>query len=184
MVPLQRTVSYLTYLSPHFPAANLSLKYFTYRFPSFKFWQDGAPAGISTIVSRLVNSAYWERQCALFFPPEDGYTYGIAKGKSNEDVNTYTGGWDHVNTTRLIWANGEFDPWKDATVSSDFRPGGPLKSTHEAPVNVIPGGIHCSDLILRNGQANAGVMKVINNEIEVIKGWVKEYARHEHKQHE
>lgn len=123
----------------------------------------------------MVNSAYWERQCGLFFPEEDGYTYGIAKGKGVEDVNAYTGGWNHVNTTRLIWANGQWDPWRDSTVSSEFRPGGPLQSTAQAPVNVIPGGIHCSDLLLRNGQANADVMRVIDDEIAVIKGWVQEF---------
>lgn len=90
-------------------------------------------------------------------------------------MNDYTGGWDYVNTTRLIWTNGEWDPWKDATVSSDFRPGGPLVSTKEAPLNMIPGGIHCSDLIASNGVANRGVQEVIDNEISVIKGWVEDF---------
>ena len=126
-------------------------------------------------MSRLIDNEYWERQCGLLFPPEDGYTYGIAKGKDEQDVNAYTGGWLHVNTTRLIWANGQFDPWLDATVSSTFRPGGPLVSTPQAPVNVIPGGIHCSDLIIGNGQVNAGVKAVIDNEVSVIKGWVADY---------
>jgi hypothetical protein len=141
----------------------------------FKYWQDGAPNKIPSLVSRLINSAYWERQCALFFPTEDGYTYGIAKGLDVDAVNAYTGGWDYVNTTRLIWTNGEWDPWKDATVSSDFRPNGPLASTTEAPVNIIPGGIHCSDLIASNGVVNRGVQKVIDNEVAVIKGWVEEF---------
>ncbi len=142
---------------------------------SFKFWQDGAPDNVPSIVSRLVDVAYWERQCGLFFPIEDGYTYGIAKGKTADDVNAYTGGWDYVNTTRLIWTNGEWDPWKDATVSSEFRPNGPLQSTSAAPLNVIPGGIHCSDLLTRNGVANAGVQKVIDDEVAVIKSWVDEF---------
>ncbi len=128
-----------------------------------------------TIVSRLVNTAYWERQCPLYFPPEDGYTYGIAKGKTTDEVNAYSGGWDFVNTTRLVWVNGEFDPWKDATVSSAFRPGGPLQSTPEAPVFIVPGGIHCSDLLARNGIANAGVQKVIDDVIATVKGWVAEF---------
>ncbi len=141
----------------------------------FKYWQNGAPEGIPTLVSRLVNNAYWERQCALFFPEDDGYTYGIAEGRSTDQVNAYTHGWDLTNTTRLMWANGEFDPWKDTTVSSDFRPGGPLPSTTEVPVHVIPGGIHCSDLLVRNGQANKGVMDIINDEVSIMKKWVQEY---------
>ena len=143
---------------------------------SFKYWQDGAPAGVPTLVSRLIDEAYWERQCALFFPPEDGFTYGIGEGRDVDEVNEATGGWTRVdNTTRLLWVNGEFDPWRDATVSSVFRPGGPLESTTRAPVYVIPGGIHCSDLIAANGMVNAGVQKVINEEVAVIKGWVESF---------
>ncbi|KAJ9157854.1 putative Serine peptidase [Pleurostoma richardsiae] len=140
-----------------------------------EFWQDGAPAGVPSIVSRLINPAYWERQCGLFFPEEDGYTYGIAKGKDVTDVNAYTRGWFNTNSTRLIWTNGEFDPWREGTVSSDFRPGGPFIGTPEAPVQVIPGGIHCFDLIMANGAANSGVQAVIDNEIAIVKGWVEEF---------
>ncbi|KAH8895932.1 endoprotease endo-Pro [Thozetella sp. PMI_491] len=141
----------------------------------FKYWQDGAPEDVPSLVSRLVDVDYWQRQCGLFFPAEDGYTYGIAKGKTEADVNAYTGGWDYVNTARLIWTNGQWDPWRDSTVSSDFRPGGPLQSTSEAPVYVIPGGIHCSDLLARNGAANAGVQKIIDEVVATIKGWVDEF---------
>lgn len=141
---------------------------------SFNYWQDGAPLLVPSIVSRLVDSQYWARQCGLFFPPEDGYTYGEAEGQTVQDVNAYTGGWFH-ETERLIWINGQWDPWRDSTVSSDFRPGGPLPSTPQAPVEIIPGGIHCTDLIAANGQANAGVQQVIDAEIAVMKAWVDGY---------
>jgi hypothetical protein len=94
-----------------------------------------------------------------------------------QDVNAYTGGWDHTDTERLIWINGQWDPWKDSTVSSDFRPGGPLQSTPQAPVQIIPGGIHCSDMIAGNGVANAGVQKVIDYEVGVMKGWVEDFYK-------
>lgn len=140
----------------------------------FDYWQDGGPSDRPSVVSRLVTPEYWERQCALFFPAEGEFTYGHAEGKTVEDVNAYTGGW-FTNTTRLVWTNGEFDPWKDATVSSDFRPGGPLESTTEAPVLVIPAGIHCSDLLAENGAVNAGVQEVIDAEVAQIVQWVAEY---------
>ncbi|CAK7229634.1 hypothetical protein SBRCBS47491_007317 [Sporothrix bragantina] len=143
----------------------------------FEYWQTAAPAGNGSLVSSLVNYDYLQSACALYFPEEDGYTFGSASGKTPNDVNTYTGGWSNANTTRLIWANGEFDPWRDVTVSSDYRPGGPLVSTPEAPVNVIPGGIHCSDLIYANAQVNAGVMAVVKDEIATIKGWVEEFYK-------
>lgn len=141
----------------------------------FGFWQDGAPAGTPTIVSRLVTKDYFERQCALYFPEVDGYSFGQAEGKTATDVNLYTDGWSVTNRTRLIWTNGEFDPWLHATMSSSFRPGGPLQSTAQQPLQVIPGGIHCSDLIYENAEANAGVLEVINNEVAIVKGWVEEF---------
>ncbi len=140
-----------------------------------KYWQDGAPVGTPTIVSRLVNVAYWERQCAIYFPTQNGYTYGIAEGRTTDMVNAYTGGWDWTNTTRLMWANGEFDPWRGATVSAESRPGGPLQSSAQAPVHLIPGGIHCSDLIASNGRVNAGVGAIQQEEVAIMKAWVAEF---------
>ena len=81
--------------------------------------------------------------------------------------------WDFSSDAGFYYR--QFDPWRTSGVSSEFRPGGPLASTAQAPLQIIPGGFHCSDLILRNGAANAGVQNVINNEIAQIKTWVSEY---------
>ncbi|ROW08683.1 hypothetical protein VPNG_06442 [Cytospora leucostoma] len=140
----------------------------------FAFWQDGAPSDEPTIVSRLVTAEYWQQQCPLYFTGPG--SYGSAEGKNVSTTNAYTKGWDIAGTTtRLIFTNGQYDPWRDATVSSDFKPGGPFNGTADAPVQVIPDGIHCSDLIAENGVVNAGVQKVIDNEVAVIKGWVEEF---------
>lgn len=145
------------------------------------FWQDGAPRGTGGIVSSLVSADYWQRQCALYFP-EPG-TFGSEVGKTVSATNKYTSGWDMAgNTTRLVFTNGQYDPWKDATVSSDFRPGGPFNGTDDAPVLMIPDGIHCSDMIAKNGAVNAGVQEVIDKEIEIIAGWVEEYYSEKKKQ--
>ncbi|MCJ1433440.1 hypothetical protein MMC27_002800 [Xylographa pallens] len=141
----------------------------------FAYWQDGAPSSRPSLVSRLVTAAYWQRQCALFFPPEGNYTYGAAAGATVAAVNAYTHGWDITNSTRLLWTNGQYDPWRTSGVSSQFRPGGPLASTAAAPLQIIPGGFHCSDLIAANGVANAGVQAVIDNEVAQVKRWVGEF---------
>ncbi|KAF7899663.1 hypothetical protein EAF00_003999 [Botryotinia globosa] len=141
----------------------------------FGYWQDGAPKNRPTIVSRLIDANYWQRQCALFFPTEGNYTYASAKGATVDRVNKYTKGWDLEKTTRLIWTNGQYDPWRTSGVSSQFRPGGELKSNARHPVQIIPGGFHCSDLRLKNGQVNAGVQKVIDNEVAQIVAWTAEY---------
>ncbi|KAF4126088.1 Serine carboxypeptidase S28 [Geosmithia morbida] len=138
----------------------------------FKFWQDGAPENRPSLVSRLVDVDYWEAQCALFFP-EGGY--GIAKGKTVEDVNSWTGGWSVENTTRLLYANGQFDPWRDATVSSKDRPGGPLESTPELPVFVLPGGTHCSDYYKKNWEVNVDARRIAYEETAIIKLWTDQF---------
>lgn len=135
----------------------------------------GAPSYSPTIVSRTVNAAYWQRQCPLFFPQEGSYTYGSAAGKTAADVNAYTKGWLSTNTTRLIWTTGQYDPWRTSGMGSEYRPGGPYTGTPTEPLNQIPGGFHCSDLILENGAVNAGVQKVIDIEVYQIKTWVAEF---------
>ncbi|CAM1508761.1 Fc.00g056090.m01.CDS01 [Cosmosporella sp. VM-42] len=139
-----------------------------------KYWQDGAPKHRPTIVSRLVNQEYWEAQCALFFP-EGGY--GIQKHRTVAHVNAYTGGWSVTNTTRLMYANGQFDPWRDATVSSVDRPGGPLRSTAELPVRIVPGGMHCSDYYKQNWDVNPEVKRIAYEEAENMKRWVDDFYK-------
>jgi hypothetical protein len=141
----------------------------------FGYWQDGAPNDRPSIVSRLVTQDYWERQCGLFFPPEDGETYGLSAGRTFEALNDWTGGWLINDTTRLLFVNGQYDPWRDAGVSSEFRPGGPLESTSETPVLVVPGGFHCTDLVPKNGELNPGVQKIIDAGVRQIVDWVGQY---------
>jgi hypothetical protein len=117
-----------------------------------------------------VTAEYWERQCGLWFPFENGFTFGMNESASINvnTVNEWSEGWQLDNTTRLTWTNGQFDPWSTASMSSEFRPGGKLESTAEHPVNVIPAGVHCYDLILENAEVNAGVQEVVDTEVAQI----------------
>ncbi|KAF5487287.1 putative extracellular serine carboxypeptidase [Colletotrichum siamense] len=141
----------------------------------FFFWQTGAPEDRPSIVSRYVTPEYYQRQCDLFFPPQGDFTYASNRGKTAADLNKATGGWFYTNTTRLVWSNGEFDPWRSASVSSELRPGGPLQSRPGAPVHLIPGSRHCNDLLMRNGDVNADMKAVITSEIEQLKTWTEEF---------
>lgn len=144
----------------------------------FGYWQDGAPADRPTIISRLSTAEYWARQCGLYFPAgPDGETYGIAAGKTEADVNVYTQGWSDRNSSRLIYANGGYDPWRESGVSSELRPGGPLQSTTQIPVNIVPGGFHTSDLITMNGVVNAGCKAVIDKEVAQLAAWVHSWQK-------
>ncbi len=101
----------------------------------------------------------------------------MAKGKTERQFNAYTGGWKPRRSQRLLYVNGEFDPWRTAGVSSEFRPGGPLKSTKDVPVNIVPGGFHCSDMTMRNAEANPGVEAVVAHNVRIIKGWTADWYK-------
>lgn len=128
-----------------------------------------------SLVSQTITSDYYQRQCSLYFPPINGFTFNSAHNRSTSPMNTWTSGWDDTNTTRLIWVNGEFDPWREAGVSAVSRPGGPLRSTAQAPVLVVPGGHHGSDMTLANAEVNKGAKAVIDTITVQMKAWVGEF---------
>ncbi|KAH7370263.1 peptidase S28 [Rhexocercosporidium sp. MPI-PUGE-AT-0058] len=140
-------------------------------------WQSGAPLHKSTIVSRLVTADYRQQQCPLAFPTVNGFTYrpNISPKNNVHQVNKYTKGWRLENATRLIWTDGQFDAWKTTSMSSEYREGGPFPGSATAPLQIIPGGFHGSDMRLKNAKANAGVQKVVDNEVAQIVKWVAEY---------
>lgn len=147
----------------------------------FQWWQNGAPAGQPTIVSRLLQNSFQEMQCKYSFPEQKVgskvFSYGMAKKLDAEAVNKHTlGGWSYNKpTNRLLYVNGEFDGWTGATVSSPFRPGGPKKSTDAEPVLIVPGGGHASDMSTYIGEVNPAVAKVQEQAIQVMVKWIKKH---------
>ncbi|KAI0095404.1 peptidase S28 [Daldinia grandis] len=144
----------------------------------FFYYQTGAPVNRSTVFSRLANADYWQRQCELFFPEEGEFTYGSALGKTASDINSLTGGWqlpEYLDAeSRLLWVNGEFDPWRSASVASEFRPGGPLASTPDVPSILIPGSRHCNDLRVQNA-VNPDIEKAQADVVSQIAKWTNEF---------
>ncbi|KAI5856184.1 peptidase S28 [Durotheca rogersii] len=145
----------------------------------FFYYQTGAPFNRPTVFSRLVDANYYQRQCELFFPREGEYTYASALGKTAADLNAHTKGWRlpeslHANS-RLLWVNGEFDPWRSASVESDFRPGGPLTSENPgAPSILIAGSRHCNDLRVSN-TVNPAIQKAQDDIVAQIATWTREF---------
>ncbi|KAJ4411335.1 hypothetical protein N0V82_009024 [Gnomoniopsis sp. IMI 355080] len=141
------------------------------------WYHTGAPAGTTSLVSRLKTAQYYQRQCDMAFPTIDNATYG-SNGKPEQaaqDFNTLTGGWDITSTSRLLFVNGELDPWRSGGVSSPQRPGGPLASTADMPVILVPGAHHNADLATAAGTANADVKAAQTNATAQIKQWVAEF---------
>lgn len=129
------------------------------------------------MVSYLITEEVWNKQCELYFPEVNGHKVGVSNGRTFSQINKLTGGWDNVNTTRLMWSNGERDPWRPATVSSPFRPQGMLASTPEAPVRMIPLGTHCSDMLLADAKANDGLMKVFQEQLDNTHEWIADFYK-------
>ncbi|CAK7212297.1 hypothetical protein SBRCBS47491_001415 [Sporothrix bragantina] len=140
------------------------------------WFQDTAPSGQPSIVSKLVNYDYNIEICKTQFPDAVG-SFGLNHGASTDQVNSRTGGWSvpTSRTPRLLYTNGERDPWRAATVSSDWRPGGPLANSNNVPVHIVPGGGHCSDVYAENWAVNPGVKAVADAETATIVQWVNDF---------
>ncbi|RYP51476.1 hypothetical protein DL768_003206 [Monosporascus sp. mg162] len=127
-----------------------------------------------TVFSRLANAQYYQRQCGLFFPRQGPYTYASNRGKTAAALNAHTKGRHLYDTKRLMWVNGEFDPWRSASTASVFRTGGPLPSTPRTPSIVIPGARHCNDLRASNA-VNEDVKKTQEAVIKQMAEWTNEF---------
>ncbi|KAK3998136.1 hypothetical protein QBC44DRAFT_228326 [Cladorrhinum sp. PSN332] len=141
----------------------------------FEYWYGAPPRsenGGKSLVSRLVSVDFFKNQCKLYFPELES---GVASNKSAADVNKLTGGWNVTNTTKVMHVNGEWDPWRDATLSSAFRDGGEFHGTKQVPVWVIKNGTHCSDLNKANWDANEELGRVMDEVVGSMKVWVQEY---------
>lgn len=152
---------------------NLQWQWFCCNEP-FQQWQASAP-GDTGLIPRFLTMTDLRDQCDRFFPDVDGYKFGLKNGRTTEDIVKLTGGWDFVNTTRLLYVNGEYDPWLMETVSSPDRPGGPLKSTPEVPVFVVPKAAHCPDLVMQNVHANKPLGEMFDQITTILKTWVGEF---------
>ncbi|KAH8118766.1 serine carboxypeptidase S28-domain-containing protein [Phellopilus nigrolimitatus] len=127
------------------------------------FFQDGAPSGTPTIVSRLLSPVYEERLCTYYFPNK----FSTATDPRADATNTAYGGWD-LNVDRLFFANGKRDPWRDATTSSDSHT---RESTGLMPV-AESDGFHCTDLISEAGELDDTVRAVQQQALSSLAAWL------------
>ncbi|OBZ70209.1 putative serine protease K12H4.7 [Grifola frondosa] len=128
------------------------------------FFQEGAPVGHPTLVTRLVQPPYDERQCVYMFPETFSLSHlpvpNVAKTNQAYD------GWN-VHATRLFFANGHRDPWREATLAAD---GTNFTSTALQPL-AIGDGFHCSDLLTRSA-VDPTVLAVQSEALQVMSGWI------------
>ena len=114
---------------------------------------------------------HWSRQCALRFPETNGFISGAEQGFTAEHLDMYTNGWDG-KFERVLFVNGELDPWIEATVSSQYRPGGPISSSAQTPIFIIKNGNHCPEMVIGE---TAEALDVYEDMFRVMDGWLKEW---------
>ncbi|KAJ7591573.1 peptidase S28 [Mycena floridula] len=124
------------------------------------YFQDSPPTGQPALVSRLIGPAYDERQCSQMFPEQFA---NKKPGPSVDATNALYQGWN-VTVDRLFFANGQKDPWRDATVSAD---GLSIQ---------IGDGIHCSDLGTVDGQIDPTIRAVQKQALTSMKSWLSTWS--------
>ncbi|KAJ7510412.1 peptidase S28 [Mycena galericulata] len=134
-------------------------------------WQTGDPTAPS-IVSKQVNVAYWERQCPLYFPAEDGVS--IPQMAPVDEVNALYDGWD-ITEDRLLFVNGQFDPWRSGGVASELPDAPQRQSTAEQPLLMVETGVHCWDMITSIAQANPNTRVVFDQVVAQMVQWMEEW---------
>lgn len=74
----------------------------------------------------------------------------------------------HSGASNIIFSNGLLDPWSG---------GGVLRSPNERiSIVIIPDGAHHLDLRGANKDDPISVQMARQNELEIIKHWIKEYT--------
>ncbi|KAF9806909.1 hypothetical protein IEO21_08476 [Rhodonia placenta] len=129
-------------------------------------WIGGAPEGDPTIVSRLVDPAYYERWCTYYFPE----AFPTAAAPDVDAINKAYDGW-FLSTERLFQATGKRDSWLDATVGAQ---GLNTTSTDLQPI-AMSDGFHCSDMYAANAVVDSTVAAVQNQGLSSIATWLQDW---------
>ncbi|RDX48552.1 peptidase S28 [Lentinus brumalis] len=136
----------------------------------FGFWMIGASEGHPTLVSRHLTAQYNERGCQYDFPGafEGPKKLSILNALA---VNKAYGGWN-VTTDRLIFANGQRDPWREATVAAD----GASFPKNDLQPHLLSDGFHCSDMLASEGKSKA-VKEVQDKAVEYMTKWYADWKK-------
>ncbi|EJD52012.1 hypothetical protein AURDEDRAFT_142833 [Auricularia subglabra TFB-10046 SS5] len=130
------------------------------------YFFDGAPKGWPSLTTRLVTPPYDFRQCTYWFdkkfkkptPPNTARTNRVYKGWQGK-------------VDRLFFANGQRDPWREATMSTDFVT---VKSTETQPI-AVSDGFHCTDLIMSAGVSDPTVKQVQDLALAYMSQWIADW---------
>lgn len=130
--------------------------------------------GHSSIVSQMLTPESSARKCSHTFPGSTGQANSSSYNTtaSAEALNLEFGGWNLI-AKNLFVVNGEFDPWRSASLSSRAAPA--FVDTPTQEITVIPNGHHCWDWTMANAAVNADVMQTQDLGISKIRGWLTDW---------
>ncbi|KAG8929884.1 hypothetical protein FRC02_004917 [Tulasnella sp. 418] len=134
----------------------------------FGWFQTGDPGNGSIIVSKYVTEAFNLRRCSYMFPNADGSPGSYVPDIT--DNNNESKGWN-LMAEHLFVTNGQYDPWRSASLSSAYGPNHP--DTPYQKVVVVAGGHHCWDWSLSNAEVNPDVKSVIILGLQQVLAWVQ-----------
>ncbi|KAG9045422.1 hypothetical protein FS837_006332 [Tulasnella sp. UAMH 9824] len=139
----------------------------------FGWFMDGDPGNYSSIVSSLVTIKYKLRVCNHLFPNADGSPGNFHPSTYRTNAN-HGGGWN-IRAKNLFVVNGQFDPWRSASLSSRWAP--KFRNTPHQLVEVIKGGHHCWDFNLDGAKYNPDTKRVVDKGVKTVQGWLKQWYR-------
>ena len=84
-------------------------------------------------------------------------------------INTEFNGWN-LMAPQLFVVNGQYDPWRSASLSSKW--GGSFADSQTQEITVIPAAHHCWDQYLDNALVNTDVLNTQVLGITTIHGWL------------
>ncbi|KAG8950857.1 hypothetical protein FRC04_007089 [Tulasnella sp. 424] len=140
----------------------------------FGWFQVGDPGNSSSIVSSQVTTAYAQRQCSNYFPLADGTHSTYDFSQDTTALNSQFKGWNVVGNNLFV-VNGEFDPWRSASLSSKWAPY--FTDTPTQTIVVIPNAHHCWDYSLMNGDVDPNVKATVDQGITEIGGWLQNWYK-------
>lgn len=80
------------------------------------------------------------------------------------------------SSRRLLWVNGELDPWRGAGVEAFQRPTGPFIGVPIQPSWTIQGGTHCNDW-LADKTKHQPTTQVVRETLAQMQTWVGEFYK-------
>ncbi|KAG9041285.1 hypothetical protein FS837_012466 [Tulasnella sp. UAMH 9824] len=127
---------------------------------------------LCTQLGAFPNAAFQDRRCAHLFLSPTGDAQ-VSPYNTTQSANAFNLKYDGSNLVakNLFVVNGEFDPWRSASLSSRAAPA--LDDLPSQEIFVIPNGHHCWDWSTDNAAVNLDIERVQDLGISTIRSWLE-----------